>query len=94
MEGAIVEIVSVVIPVVVVALSVTAGGEKLQLHCAGKPEHDERLMVPLKLFTAANVSVAEPVLPGLGTMTECGFAPTLKSGAGVIVCEMMADPPA
>jgi hypothetical protein len=79
--------VSVVIPLVVVELSVTDDGEKLQLLSDGRPEHAEgvRLIVPLKPFMAVNVSVVEPLLPGLGIVIVWLERTTLKSGAGVTV---------
>jgi hypothetical protein len=82
----------VVIPEVVVPLRAREAGEKLQLLSEGKPEHaaGDRLNVPLKPFIAVNVSVVEPLLPGLETMIVCGFAVMEKSGAAVTVCG--ADP--
>jgi hypothetical protein len=96
LEGAIVETVSVVMPVVVVPLSVTDGGEKLQLLCAGRPAHDaaDRLKVPLNPFMPVNVRVVEPWLPGLVTTTVCGFAPMAKSGPGVTFTTVLPwEPP-
>jgi hypothetical protein len=90
-DGAVVAIVSVADAVVAVGLSVTAGGLKLQLDCAGSPEHavDGRLIVPLKPFAPMNVRVADPVAPGAETTMFVGLIEMTKLGVGVTVSTMV-----
>jgi hypothetical protein len=70
---------------VIVLLSATEAALKLQVVSNGMAEHNdaESAMVPLKPFIAVNVSIVEPLPPGLLMATVVGLAVTLKVGAGV-----------
>jgi hypothetical protein len=71
------------VPVVVVLLRITIAGVRLQVSPDGSGVSD-RLIVPVKLPTAATVIVELPEVPLL-TFMEIGLAVTLKSGGSVKV---------
>ncbi len=77
------------VPVVVVLLRVTLPGMRLHIRPDGSGVSD-RLIVPVKLPTAATVIVELPAVPSL-TFTEVGFAVTLKSGGSVKITMTLCE---
>jgi len=75
--GAVVEMVTVVVP-----LPVTVGGRKLQELSDGNPAH-ENVVAPLKPFEPVTVSMVLAVSPGLLTLTAAGANARVKSGCKV-----------
>ena len=75
----------------IVLLSATEAALKLQVVSDGMAEHNdaESGMVPLKPFIPINVSVVEPVPPGLLIDTVVGLAETVNVGAAVTTSAVM-----
>ena len=63
-------------------LKTTEATLKLHVVFAGSPLHSVggSGIVPVYPFIALNVNVVVPLLPGLGTVIEGGFAVTVKIG--------------
>ena len=93
LEGAMVATERFAVAVVVVLVSVTEAGEKLQLASEGNPTHDEdeRLIVPAKPPVAENVSAVVPEPPGELIVIVDGLADTLKPGGVPTVTTTAGD---
>ena len=95
-EAAVVAIVSVAVAVVVPGLSATVDGLKMQLDCAGRPEHADagRLIVALNPFTPVNASVVTAEAPGVVATMLAGLAETVKLGpAATVSVKLPLDAP-
>ena len=62
-----------------VPVTLTKGGEKLQVAPLGQPLATPKLTVPVNPFCGATLSIELPVCPGAEMVTFDGFADTLKS---------------
>ena len=84
-EGAVVWKVTVAVVVTVVALRETEGTLQLHVVSAGMPEQTdgESGIVPLKALILVNVTITEPLPPGLLITTEVVLASASNVGAAV-----------